>query len=202
MKPGLSIGVIAIFAGLPAAVWAAPPTPGHPLGNPAEWVTPDDYPLEALRDGVEGTTGFKVSYDRAGAVTDCVIIASSGSAALDETTCYLMRRRARFQPGSDTNRQPAPGTYASRVRWSVPARQLPGAVMYKVAQDFNAAGEFEKCQVLEAAGIMPEDKDKICQRAPRPPRPEIFRDANGKPVAYTVISAHSVQFQPRDTPPR
>jgi protein TonB len=51
---------------------AAPPprfTPVgvSPKGNPGEWATPDDYPSRPLREGVQGTTSFKVTVGPNGA---------------------------------------------------------------------------------------------------------------------------------------
>jgi TonB family protein len=84
---------------------------------PGAFVTFDDYPARALREGREGIVGFRAAFDASGAVVGCEIIASSGHADLDEETCRLVRRRGRFTPA------PA-GTglryYESRVRWQIP----------------------------------------------------------------------------------
>lgn len=99
---------------------AAKPVPGTPRGNPAGWVTTDDYPSRALREEREGTTGFTLSYDASGKASDCKITSSSGSPDLDEATCKNLMRRARFKPGTGPDGAPAPGVYSSRVRWEIP----------------------------------------------------------------------------------
>jgi protein TonB len=54
-----------------------------------------------------------------GRVTDCQVTSSSGSQELDQTTCTLITRRARFRPAMSDG-QPTTGHYSSRIRWVVP----------------------------------------------------------------------------------
>lgn len=88
-----------------------------PATQPSRLPTFDDYPARALREGREGDTGFRVAFDASGAVVGCEIVASSGHADLDEQTCKLLWRRARFDPAP-------PGTglryHENRVRWRIP----------------------------------------------------------------------------------
>lgn len=74
------------------------PSPALPRGAPSSWVTNDDYPPSAQRDGATGTTVLKVSISAEGMVESCRVEASSGSTLLDETACRLLQRRARYQP--------------------------------------------------------------------------------------------------------
>ena len=100
--------------------------PARPLGNPALWVTPSDYPAESLRQEQEGTTSFRLTIDAAGVVTGCDVTASSGHPALDERTCALAAERARFSPARDSTGNATVGMYQNRVRWRIPqARDLP-----------------------------------------------------------------------------
>ena len=95
-------------------------SPPRPLGNPGDWIGTNDYPPAALRAGTEGTVGFRLTLDAAGVPSDCTVTASSGSDALDLSTCALVRARARFTPASIAG-NPTTGTYNSRVRWVLPA---------------------------------------------------------------------------------
>ncbi|HET6537602.1 MAG TPA: energy transducer TonB [Sphingopyxis sp.] len=113
----------------PVFVPPAPPPPpatpdlsqsGSPRGNPGRWATNDDYPARAMRDGREGTTGFRVTYGADGRVTGCDVTASSGHSDLDAETCKLITRRARFNAGKDRDGNPTGGTYSNRVRWQIP----------------------------------------------------------------------------------
>lgn len=88
-------------------------------GNPGYWVTPDDYPHAALREGRRGITGFRVTVGTDGRVIDCQITDSSGSADLDDATCSNVSRRARFAPALQGG-QPVESSYSNRVRWILP----------------------------------------------------------------------------------
>jgi protein TonB len=71
----------------------------------------DDYPAEAQRNDEEGTVRAALTVDAAGHVTNCTVIQSSNHFSLDQATCNILRRRARFTPARD-----ASGTrVASRV---------------------------------------------------------------------------------------
>ena len=103
----------------------APPAPSGPTsavqarGNPASWVTTDDYPQRALPEEKTGTTGFRVTIGTDGRVTNCQITSSSGTPELDAATCDKFSRRARFKPAMQ-NGQPVEGSFSSRVRWVIP----------------------------------------------------------------------------------
>lgn len=109
----------------PAPVPAPPPPPkgptvtAQPKSNPASWATDADYPSRALRANEQGTTGFRVTIGPDGRVTDCQVTSSSGSQELDQTTCTLVTRRARFKPAM-MDGQPTSGSYSNRIRWVVP----------------------------------------------------------------------------------
>ncbi|HEY9553431.1 energy transducer TonB [Allosphingosinicella sp.] len=112
----------------PTAPPAPPPPPqpkreavgAKPRSNPGSWATNADYPSSALRNEEEGTTGFRVTVGTNGRVTDCSVTSSSGSSTLDEATCRLITRRARFTPAEDSNGNPITDTYSNRIRWQIP----------------------------------------------------------------------------------
>jgi len=104
----------------PAPVNRVQPKDPEPRGNPGNWATPNDYPRRALREEREGTTGFRVSVNTDGRVTDCQITRSSGHADLDEATCQNITRRARFRAATDGNGDPTSGSYSNSVRWVIP----------------------------------------------------------------------------------
>jgi protein TonB len=82
-------------------------------------VTPQDYPLSALRAGHEGTVRFELTIGTDGRVTGCRITESSGYSDLDRATCRLMEKRARFQPARDANGNPVEDTYRSFLDWKL-----------------------------------------------------------------------------------
>lgn len=96
------------------------PRAATPRGNPGSWVTENDYPSRAMRAELTGTVAFQVTVGVDGRVTGCRITGSSGHSELDEATCRVVSRRARFTPASNEACQPTEGSYSSRVRWILP----------------------------------------------------------------------------------
>lgn len=112
----------AVAAPIPVVV-AAPrctPRPATPRGNPGSWVSAGDYPSRAMRAELTGTVAFQVTVGVDGRVSGCRVTGSSGHAELDDATCRVVSRRARFDPASNEACQPAEGSYSSRVRWILP----------------------------------------------------------------------------------
>lgn len=111
-----------------AGALAATPAPATPIGNPGEWVTTDDYPAPALREGRSGIVVFRLAVNNTGKVGGCEVVSGSGSADLDTATCALITQRAQFRPATDANGAPTSGTYFNRIRWTLPTptpQQLP-----------------------------------------------------------------------------
>ena len=93
---------------------SAQPEPANYAGN---WVTYEDYPEEAVRAEMSGTTFFKLEVDAEGDVESCEVIISSGFAVLDQNTCRLVTRRAHFNPARDANGNPVPSAWFNSVRY-------------------------------------------------------------------------------------
>lgn len=107
----------------PSAAMKGPlPTPASPPVplNKSQWVTPEDYPSQALRKGEGGTVGFRLIVDTDGRVEACTVTASSGSDELDAAACSYLSRRAIFTPARDAAGRPVRGAYASHMAWTVP----------------------------------------------------------------------------------
>ncbi len=98
----------------------AKPVALAPRGNPAGWVTNDDYPSAALRSEEQGRTRFVVVADASGRPTECTVTGSSGSSALDKAACRLLMKRARFKPGTDADGAAVGGSWASSFLWKIP----------------------------------------------------------------------------------
>lgn len=78
-----------------------------------------DYPEALGVDGVGGTVEviFRVLTD--GSVTDCRIVESSGSRALDDLTCGLIERRYVYEPSRDENGRPVTARVVETHSWFV-----------------------------------------------------------------------------------
>jgi protein TonB len=88
--------------------------------NLAELVSDDDYPPSAIRAEEQGTVRFALDVSPDGRVTGCTVLESSGSAALDNSTCRIMQRRARFIPALDRKGRPTTDRVTTRLRWVLP----------------------------------------------------------------------------------
>nr|WP_245196991.1 TonB family protein [Sphingomonas jejuensis] len=70
--------------------------------------------MRALRAGRGGATQFLATVEPAGTVSSCRLLVGSGDAQLDETTCSVMQRRARFEPFEGARRP-----YVGTVVWMI-----------------------------------------------------------------------------------
>ncbi len=95
--------------------------PQRARANLNSYFSTDDYPASALRGNEQGTTGFRLTIGPNGRVTDCPVTSSSGSSALDQATCRILRSRARYTPARDSSGNPASGTDSGRVTWRLPS---------------------------------------------------------------------------------
>jgi TonB family protein len=89
------------------------PEPRSPRTPPGVWLSDADYPSRAQREEREGTVGYRLEIGPDGRVTNCIVTSSSGHADLDEATCRLIPKRAKFA-GS------AVGTYDGKQVWRLP----------------------------------------------------------------------------------
>jgi len=94
--------------------------PARARANLASYVSDADYPSAAIRNEEQGTTRFRLTVGADGRVTDCAVTGSSGSSALDQTTCKLMRARAKFTPARGSDGKPTTDIVSNAIRWVLP----------------------------------------------------------------------------------
>ncbi|WP_443971050.1 energy transducer TonB [Sphingobium sp. CR28] len=131
-----------------------------PKGNASNWFTTDDYPAEALATSAEGTVGMKFDIDATGKVTFCAVTQTSGSAALDETSCRLMKERGHFTPALDKTGKPVSSQGTRNVTWQIPEdtgtpiSEFPRVTTlhFNVDEDGNASN----CTATLKSGQRPE----------------------------------------------
>ncbi len=100
-----------------------PPTPkvrAAPSASPGSWVTSDDYPVAALRMGLEGKVGIRLFVDTTGKVSHCQITSSSNFQILDDAACELISRRGIFVPAKDAKGKAVVDVWTSRFVWKIP----------------------------------------------------------------------------------
>ncbi|MEA3029289.1 MAG: hypothetical protein QOG13_614 [Sphingomonadales bacterium] len=102
--------------------WVLPDPVAPPVrtANLASYLSDLDYPVEAIRAGVQGRVTFILEVSPTGIVTDCHIVSSSGSDLLDRTTCRLMTERPRFAPARDAAGNATTDYVTSTVVWRLP----------------------------------------------------------------------------------
>ncbi len=96
------------------------PVGAKPRNDPSRWLTDRDYKSSWSRRELTGTAGFTLDIAASGKVTSCRVTRSTGHSELDDATCKLIERRARFEPARGSNGEPVAGTFRSSVRWVLP----------------------------------------------------------------------------------
>ncbi len=82
-------------------------------------ITPADYPRDAASDRIEASLSTESLVGIDGRVSACRVTVSSGSAALDATTCRLMIERYRYAPARDTQGRAVPDIVPRDHHWSI-----------------------------------------------------------------------------------
>ena len=91
-----------------------------PRNGPQGWITNDDYPSIEVRRGNEGMASYRLAIGTDGKVNACEIIRSSGHARLDQATCQLLAKRAKFDPATNGDGAKIAGSYSGSVTWQIP----------------------------------------------------------------------------------
>lgn len=113
-KPILALALMA----MPSAVSAQIIVKATEPRAEASWLSDADYPEGVIRRTDAGTVRALLTIGIDGRVSDCKIVRSSGAAILDETTCRLVKRRARFHPAIDADGKPVPDVYLYSRTWT------------------------------------------------------------------------------------
>lgn len=112
------LALLAQTAGpLPAPTRTLPPAPA----TLASYFSNADYPREAIKRREQGLVVFRIEIDPAGRVSRCEVTRSSGSPALDRTTCRVARERLRFKPATDEAGRPTADRMENlKLVWRLP----------------------------------------------------------------------------------
>ncbi|WP_294338964.1 energy transducer TonB [uncultured Sphingomonas sp.] len=158
-----SFGIVMAVA---VALASLPPADGQTRGgksagvkgNPGEWFSPENYPPEARRRGIEGRVLALMKIDATGAVVDCIVTKSSGSSLLDEGTCSVVRTKGRFTPATDRRGRPIASDYPLAVKWALEDADLSEGKQV-VEVDVSESGNPVMCRGddIPATGRCPPD---------------------------------------------
>jgi len=91
--------------------------PAKPAVDPSRWVSPNDYPTEALRGRQSGASTLLWTIGTDGRVSDCKVIASSGVDSLDRAGCRAITANGRYTPALDKAGKPMISHSMRRVMW-------------------------------------------------------------------------------------
>lgn len=83
--------------------------------------TADDVAVDLVGDGNVRRVGVRVTVDPTGVPRNCTAEFSSGVRKLDEYTCLIIMRRARFQPTLGPNGEPQFRVFRTEITWAVNA---------------------------------------------------------------------------------
>ena len=91
----------------------------HPFGLESIFRV-SDYPSAAVTRNEQGTAGVRYWIGTTGKVSDCRVVELSGSAILDQQTCDVITRRARYFPARTKSGEPVASIGFQRIRWEMP----------------------------------------------------------------------------------
>lgn len=112
-----SLVALLLASAAPPAAGAEPPHRAKPVQTLAALFTDEDYPAEAIRNREQGRVGFRLEVAADGRPSGCSVVGSSGSSALDSTTCRLLMERARFTPARDSRGGPTTDSFVGGIVW-------------------------------------------------------------------------------------
>ncbi len=104
----------------PGTGMIGPDVAAKPRNNAANWVTDSDYKSRWIREEMHGSASFRLDIASNGRVENCRITRSTGHAALDQATCALIAKRARFNPAKDGYGNAIAGSYSGAISWVLP----------------------------------------------------------------------------------
>ena len=115
----LSVLMTVVVSGNDAPEPSAGGRPAHAMNPLPALFAVEDYPPEALAQGVQGSTEFRLQLNKAGRVEKCEIERSSGNAALDQATCRVITSRARFYPAINAAGRATPSVFTGMIEWKM-----------------------------------------------------------------------------------
>ena len=185
----------------PAVVVPRNPHIPFPIGASNNWVTPADYPKEALKAEQTGLVVANLTVAPTGRVSGCAIGVSSGFPQLDAASCRLLIARGQFTPATDEAGNPTAGIWSQRVAWTLPGvlPYPPRPAKLEVKITVEADGSQSHCEIVASQGQL---NAQLAHAGPVPcsvQKTKPFTDTAGKPVRKVVTYSQYVVVE--DTAP-
>jgi TonB family protein len=158
------------------------------------WISDADYPAAALSAGQQGAVQVRFLINAAGAVSQCNVASTSGSAALDARSCEIVMQRFRFKPASDANGKAVEEWRSQKVSWKLPAAAATAAasgytsarLKAEVRVDVAKDGGVESCEVITSSGDRKFDAT-ACAVLTRTTKLEPKRNEKGRPMRTVMV---------------
>jgi TonB family protein len=164
--------------------------PATPIDRPS-WFKANDYPFEAMKNGIEGSVDFEVDVDATGNPTACRITSSSGHQILDQATCGVVRSRAHFRPARDSDGKPIGGRYSTKAIWRLSG---PPTFYAAVILDYSADPDHPNCSAITSApGVDGPTCEQLLGKAGPPP--EISKSMTKIVVLYAAATGDLTPYQ-------
>lgn len=129
MKGALQRNILGIAAltlvSIPSASALADPSimgvNGEPRAVDTNWTQKifEEYPTQAIIDGLEGRVGLQVTITAEGRVSARQVVESSGHPILDKAACESFMRHARYYPARDESGKPVESQAVMRIAYSL-----------------------------------------------------------------------------------
>jgi TonB family protein len=87
------------------------------IGGPPSWFSDEDYPRSSITKSSSGTVVAGLDIAEDGRLTACTVLATSGDKALDDRTCAVFMKRARYKPARDPSGKPIKMRIAQTLHW-------------------------------------------------------------------------------------
>ncbi|MEV5023476.1 energy transducer TonB [Sphingobium sp. LMA1-1-1.1] len=200
--PRLAVPLLSLVIVAAAPVPSAAAHRATPLVSPGTWLTDADYPRDAARAQIDGTTAFRLELDKAGVPQRCTITSSSGSALLDNATCDKLMIRARFTPAKDARGRAIADVYNGRITWRLPDPNAPAQMMsiphmIKVTFYVNPDGTTSDCTAT--LNDVDPGPPEMCANMVLNRHFPVQNDAAGKPIRQKlrmIMGIEKVANQP------
>jgi len=91
-----------------------------PIGDERSFFSSSDYPQSAVTSGAIGDIEAILNIDDTGKAVGCRLNQESGHKDLDQTTCAILMRRARYVPAKDRQGNPMAAPVLLTIVWMLP----------------------------------------------------------------------------------
>lgn len=193
------VGGVALTVGSAAPAAAGKKAVGL-KGNPGQFFSAEEYPIEAIRLHQQGRVVVKLWIDTNGKVASCTLAQSSGSPSLDQKTCEIALARVTYTSARNRTGQPIAASATLPVRWVLPEGPIdvakdpmPTNMAMEMTFSVDSAGIVQAC----ASTVTPKTIARFeqCDQNPVGSKSEFLWTRDGRPIGGTVTRRLSQEIK-------